>query len=380
MLQQGLIKFLVFLNIDLFVMTPEEIKLCDGEWSNWQISKYAALGTLCLLTLWELMQLTSKIVNGQFREYFGWQNMIECLMISLTFAFFLVETLEYSGNSHPLKSGAQEHLLGWALFLAWLDFTMFLGRFDIFGRHIYRSFHVMKNVAWSLVVYLPSLMAFALAFHCFLDNDPIFEGPTASILKTVAMLLGEFNYEGRFLYDYVESIDGSQYSVQVLYVLFIVYGSVIVMNLITAWIVVNQRDANSEIILAEQQIEEITGSTEVTNCCRSELEGDNVPLKLSVKPVHNKEGNCCMSLLRSLYRKLMKGLFDAQLLNLNIFWVIKDKEEKHRKLLPYVPLEIIELTIDRLTKKKEKKLKLMESIKEVLEEAKKNMDRYTPEE
>ena len=150
------------------------------------------------------------------------------------------------------------------------------------------------------------------------------------------------------------------------------------MNLITAWIVVNQRDANSEIILAEQQIEEITGSTEVTNCCRSEAEGDKVPPKLSVKPVHNKEENCCMSLLRSQYRKLMKGLFNPQLLNLDIFWVIKDKEEKHR--LPHVPLEIIELTIDRLTEKKKKKLKLMESIKEVLEEAKTNRDRYTLEE
>ena len=324
-------------------------------------------------------------------------------MISLTFTFYLVEHLEYDDSkfcysnfiikfsssylisiffstapNHVLKSGAQEHLLGWALFLAWLDFTMFLGRFDLFGRHIYRSFHVMKNVAWSMLVYLPSLIAFALAFHCFLDNDPIFEGPTASIIKTVAMLLGEFNYEGRFLYDYVEDVNGSQFSVQVLYVLFIIYGSVIVMNLITAWIVVNQRDANSEIILAEQQIEEITGSTEVTNCCGSEAEGNNVPPKLSVKPVHNKEENCCMSFIRKQYRNLMKGLFDPQLLNLDIFWVIKDKEEKHR--LPYVPLEIIELTIDRLTAKKENKLKLMESIKEVLEEAKKNMERYTLEE
>jgi hypothetical protein len=251
---------------------------------------------------------------------------------------------------------------------------MFLGRFDLFGRHIYRSFHVMKNVAWSLLVYLPSLIAFALAFHCFLDNDPIFQGPTASILKTVAMLLGEFNYEGRFLYDYVEEVNGSQFSVQVLYVLFIVYGSVIVMNLITAWIVVNQRDANSEIILAEQQIEEITGSTEVITCCRSEEEVDDVPPKLSVKPVHNKEENCCMSLLRSQYRNLMKGLFDPQLLNLDIFWVIKDKKEKHR--LPSVPLEIIELAIGRLTEKKKNKMKLMESIKKVKEEAKENMDRY----
>lgn len=91
-----------FLYIDPIVMktmTPEEIKLCDGRWSNnWQISKFAALGTLCLLTLWELMQLTSKIVNGQFREYFGWQNMIEGLMISLTLTFFLVEHLEYDSS------------------------------------------------------------------------------------------------------------------------------------------------------------------------------------------------------------------------------------------------------------------------------------------
>ena len=41
------------------------------------------------------MQLTTKIVNGQFWEFFGWQNMIEGLMITLTFTFYLVEQLEY---------------------------------------------------------------------------------------------------------------------------------------------------------------------------------------------------------------------------------------------------------------------------------------------
>ena len=96
MLQHSLIKFLDILNIDLTVMTPEQMKLCDGGWTkNWKISQYAALGTLCLLTLWELMQLTVKIVNGQFGEFFGYQNMIEGLMISLTFAFFIVERSEY---------------------------------------------------------------------------------------------------------------------------------------------------------------------------------------------------------------------------------------------------------------------------------------------
>ena len=67
--------------------------------------------------------------------------------------------------------------------------------------------------------------------------------------------------EGRFLYDVVEANNGSQGSVQILFIFFIIYGTVIIMNLITAWIVVNQRDVNSEIILATERIEEIIGST-----------------------------------------------------------------------------------------------------------------------
>ena len=103
--------------------------------------------------------------------------MVEMLMLSLCVAFFIVEYLEL--NDKDLRKdnyGRQEHLLGWAVFLTWMDLTLFLGRFDIFGRHIYRSSHVFKNVVWSLIVYVPVLVAFAFAFHCFLKYDPVFEG------------------------------------------------------------------------------------------------------------------------------------------------------------------------------------------------------------
>ena len=103
--QLRLITFFVLLHIDRVVMTPEEIVLCDGGWTdNWTISRIVAVCTLCLLTLWELMQLTSKVVNGQFGEFFGWQNMIEGLMISLTFAFFIVEYKEYCPLHNSSKS------------------------------------------------------------------------------------------------------------------------------------------------------------------------------------------------------------------------------------------------------------------------------------
>ena len=81
-----------------------------------------------------------------------------------------------------LQSGWQEHILGWALFLAWIDLTIILGRFDVFGRHIYRSWHVMKNVAWSMIVYVPIMFAFASAFHCFLDHHNTFQGSQLKLI------------------------------------------------------------------------------------------------------------------------------------------------------------------------------------------------------
>ena len=51
---------------------------------------------------------------------------------------------------------------------------------------------------------------------------------------------------------------------QIVVTMFFIYGTIIIANLITAWIVVSQKDAKTELILAKQRIEEITGSSEVS--------------------------------------------------------------------------------------------------------------------
>ena len=218
-------------------------------------------------------------------------------------------------------------------------------------------------------VYLPSLGAFAIAFHCFLRNDPIFEGPFAAILKTLSMVLGEFNVEGRFLYDAVADNNGSQFSVQLLFLMFIIYGSVIVMNLITAWIVVNQQDADSQIILVKSRIEEIIGSTEITFFLKKGKEVG--PSSLRIVPTEDSSDNCFVTMLRHFYRSLMKGQFSQQLLNSPIFWVIKDE----KNLLSYVPLEIIDLTLERLDAKKEKRSNLKDRITEVQKETQEKVEK-----
>ena len=69
----------------------------------------------------------------------------------------------------------------------------------------------------------------------------------------------------------------------------------------------------------------------------------------------------------------MKGLISAKLVTAPIFWVIKGTKEE-MKLLPYVSVEIIELTLERLAAKKEKKSDLVNYIKEVRKETNEKME------
>ena len=80
-----------------------------------------------------------------------------------------------------------------------------------------------------------------------------FEGPVASFFKVLTMILGEFDFEDNFIYDKVGEVKGSKWSVQIMLIMFIVYGSLVIMNLITAWIVITQ----TEVILAQHRIQEI---------------------------------------------------------------------------------------------------------------------------
>ena len=149
----------------------------------------------------------------------------------------------------------------------------------------------MKDVTFSILVYVPIIIAFAGAFHCFLLYNKIFQGPIASFIKTLTMILGEFDFQENFLYDEVKSHHGNATLIQILLIMFIIYGSFIIMNLITAWIVIYQKNVNeSEIILAKQRIEEVTSATKIIDAlCNSSTGNDyNIPSKLCII-LYNKE-------------------------------------------------------------------------------------------
>ena len=85
------------------------------------------------------------------------------------------------------------------------------------------------------------------------------------------MVLGEFEFETHFYFDIVAESHGQNFSVQIMFVLFVVYGGIIMMNLIMATIVVNQRDASdSEHILIKVSVafSKIYKNTRLSQFCK----------------------------------------------------------------------------------------------------------------
>ena len=357
-------------------LSTNERKDCQGKVEGHFVTCYWTFVLLTALLLLEVMQFVSKIKEGEPWEYFGLQNACEFIMFVLTIALFVFQWQDdemqfdtsmdepLTEQQRSLNHYVQKHLLGWALFLAWMDLTIFLGKMDVFGIHIYMSWQIMKSMFLNLAVFIPSLVAFASAFHCFLINNPVFEGSVASLLKTFEMLLGEVDFSDNFLYDNVSATQGANYSVQTMLVFFIIYGILIIMNLIVALMVNKMNVAEAEIILVQQRIEEISSMADVGNLfnlfrkhCFSGQENAHGPNMVCITATSKKERN---GFFKKLHRK----------------WKLKEhggstspacKEvRRFERLIKFCPRSrLVQETVEMLKTKIKSKDDLMKEVKDI---------------
>ena len=268
---------------------------------------------------------------------------------------------------------AQKHFLGWALFLAWMDLTIFLGKMDFFGRHIYMSWQIMRSMFLNLAVFVPSLIAFASAFHCFLINNTVFEGPVASLLKTFEMFLGEVDFSDNFLYDNVKETEGANHSVQFMLIIFIIYGILIIMNLIVALMVNKMDSAEAEIILARQRIEEISSMADVGNLINLFRK------KCFSKPGDEKSPNVvCISAIPKQERKGFFGkLFRKWKLHDHHGSINSTCREVRRfeRLIKFRPRTyLVKETVEMLKNKNKNKQDLTKEVKEIQAETQERLN------
>lgn len=120
-------------------MSKDERIECQDDVKGHKITCYLTLGFLSALLLVEFLQFFSKCREGEPLEYFGMQNICEFIMFGLTIALFVIQWNDdemkfgssdesWDEDTTKLNHYAQKHLLGWILFLAWMDLTIFLGK------------------------------------------------------------------------------------------------------------------------------------------------------------------------------------------------------------------------------------------------------------
>ena len=120
--------------------------------------------------------------------------------------------------------------------------------------------YVLQEVIRVLIVYLPTLLAFACSFYVLSPWSTGFDNPITSILKVVSMMIGELDYEDNFTTEQSLVAGHSVGSVQMLYMLFLVFANIVIANLIIGLTVnkVESLQAAARTIQLEKLVYQVT--------------------------------------------------------------------------------------------------------------------------
>ena len=121
------------------------------------------------------------------------------------------------------------------------------------------AFEVTKTLLKILMSFIPTFIAFTLTFNILMQSSEIFQSTKNTGLKVFVMMLGEFEFADYFTTHEVSKVGGRNISVQLLFVLFVIFVCVIVVNLLIGLTVcdINDLKTKGSIILASMQIRDI---------------------------------------------------------------------------------------------------------------------------
>ena len=246
-----------------------------------------------LLLFCEIYQLC-----GSTHHYFKVpKNVLELTMITITLLHLLLVALSFCEVS--CTNLDTRSIAAISIFLAWVNIIVMLSVFSKVGIYIHMFLNVSSRLLFFLLIFSPAFIAFALSFRVLMPPKvKVFDRFWISLLKTMAMLIGELDYDGTFINnDNLSSKEGLVILIQIMSILFLCFGSIVIMNLLVGLTVseidnlksearqVTLKDMFSEL-LSDRKIraEEAKGNFPILN----ELDGKRTKkqetLKICVEP------------------------------------------------------------------------------------------------
>ncbi|CAG9857184.1 unnamed protein product [Phyllotreta striolata] len=164
-----------------------------------------------------------------FQRYEMWMNLI-CTCLALTVA---ITVDGYSENASDAEfPDWVVHVTSIDILLAWFELMLLIGRLPSLGYYALMFSAVLQNVVKVLLAYACLLIGFTMSFSIQFHNSPVFSNPWRTLAKTVAMMIGEFEYGDLFGEEGADSPRILPVTSRFIFLLFVVLATVVLMNLL----------------------------------------------------------------------------------------------------------------------------------------------------
>lgn len=146
-------------------------------------------------------------------------------------SFLLAIIVATADHNRPPPNDWPRHVTALAVLLAWTELMFLLSRFPNWGYYVQMFFKVTSNVLKVLLTFFFLVVGFALSFMLEFQGEEPFSSPVKSLVKTIVMMASEFDYGSLFEGKTDEKFQLVFFMGNVLFVMFLVLASIVLMNL-----------------------------------------------------------------------------------------------------------------------------------------------------
>eukprot|EP00730_Choanoeca_flexa_P006098 TRINITY_DN12084_c3_g3_i1.p1 TRINITY_DN12084_c3_g3~~TRINITY_DN12084_c3_g3_i1.p1 ORF type:complete len:1119 (+),score=369.58 TRINITY_DN12084_c3_g3_i1:159-3515(+) len=162
------------------------------------LSRVSAIGAL-LIALLNLMVECAQLYSLRL-DYFTGSNFLDLgaylstiIMVGYAFTNSDDGSVVADRWDHAWYAGAI------AVFLAWMNLLIYVRRFGSVGIYVLMMTYTLATASKVLAVFGIFIVAFGLSFYIMLQAQQDFRNPGASLIKSLVMMTGEYEFDGIFL-------------------------------------------------------------------------------------------------------------------------------------------------------------------------------------